>query len=48
MAKNKQQQQQQGQLDAAHGSAVVDPSFFRAHAAKYEVSLEALVCCCGW
>jgi hypothetical protein len=26
------------QLDAAHGSEVVDPSIFRAHAAKYEVS----------
>jgi hypothetical protein len=25
------------QLDAAHGSEVVDPSIFRAHAAKYEV-----------
>jgi hypothetical protein len=38
-AKNKQQRQQQRQLDAAHGSEVVDPSIFRAHAAKYEVRL---------
>jgi hypothetical protein len=32
MARNKQQQQ--WQLDAAHGSEVVDPSIFRAHAAE--------------